>query len=566
MKSKEKNSTSWIITQAILHIFACVILLYSYFNNSSISYYLGYLLPLGIIRYFMPFGIGLIILGILLTLILGTSGKKSKACSLIVILINSLFGLLGIYGIIGGCINYSNSLQNKKTKNTLEPKLEDKQEKSSNKKMNLSELNYKHDSEVLHILMDPNNNEDVELGTEGQPKTKFEQEYVCAYEGKLYCILKPLDKIENVKDDEAIVFVVDENEDAGKHQLKIVEDDVIADKIFDFYYKDLDSHEKAIQNSEAKQIEINSVDPVKEKKSYLITTIVMGVIYAIITIIGILGVTNVLSNILNSMAYKGEALLAGDSLSFSIGMIFFSFIPTIGYFFAFNKMYDINKKYRIIIFLSSLVLSIVMIVVFFITYFKNGHYEIINACDGSAYEQILTICVSHVGLLITYLLTFLKINYEKLNKALSKFRKKASDEPSNTKFLTVILAYLKQFLKWIARIFILLIRGILKLRDRNKPLYYSILTVVFTILCFFTAFIALVILVGIILSLFSLLFFGVLNLAETPTSTYAYEVIEDGYSRTLRYYDYHNGHDRYKDDVGNYWYTDDNGSTFYRES
>lgn len=49
--------------------------------------------------------------------------------------------------------------------------------------------------------------------------------------------------------------------------------------------------------------------------------------------------------------------------------------------------------------------------------------------------------------------------------------------------------------------------------------------------------------------------------AEKPT----YEVWEDGYKRTLTYDSYYLGSDRYKDDIGYYWRSDDNGSTFYRE-
>lgn len=44
-------------------------------------------------------------------------------------------------------------------------------------------------------------------------------------------------------------------------------------------------------------------------------------------------------------------------------------------------------------------------------------------------------------------------------------------------------------------------------------------------------------------------------------------VCENGSERTLEYYDYDafNGRDRYRDDTGRFWYTDDGGSSFYRE-
>lgn len=52
----------------------------------------------------------------------------------------------------------------------------------------------------------------------------------------------------------------------------------------------------------------------------------------------------------------------------------------------------------------------------------------------------------------------------------------------------------------------------------------------------------------------------------TPTPHPTYEISVDGFSRTLTYDSYDNGHDRYKDDVGGYWITDDNGKTFRRDN
>lgn len=437
---------------------------------------------------------------------------------------------------------------------------EDKQTKSD-----FESLIYQHDSELLQILKDPNHCDDIQLHGENGEVNQFSQVYVCPLEGRLYCILKPINKTENIADDEAIVFRLEEDEALGTHQLKVELDEELAQKVFDLYYDTLNRSANDVQSYVADKIETNTIDPVKEKKSYLISTILMSILYAIVIAIGVLGVTKVLGNVLNSMAYKSESIEAGNALSFAIGMMFFSFVPTLGYFFAFNRLYELKKKIRIIIFLSSLFVSIGMIVVFFITYHSSGSYSIINECDKSAWEQMFTILVSHVGFLIIYLLTFLKIDYNKLNKALFKVRKKDSDEPANSNFLTVIVAYTIQFFKWIARLFILFIKWTLKLRDKSKPLYFMVFSIIFTILCYFASFISFAVIIGLIIALISLWFFGSIKLMYIPTTHYVYQIYEGGYTRTLTYDKYYNGHDRYKDDTGHYWYSDDNGSTFYRE-
>ena len=70
----------------------------------------------------------------------------------------------------------------------------------------------------------------------------FEQIAVIPHNDKLYCVLKPIDKIENVQDDEAIVFFVHEEE--GKTPVLMVEtDEKVAMDVFDEYYNLLDEEE-----------------------------------------------------------------------------------------------------------------------------------------------------------------------------------------------------------------------------------------------------------------------------------------------------------------------------------
>ncbi len=61
-----------------------------------------------------------------------------------------------------------------------------------------------------------------------------------AHEGNFYAILQPVELIEGMADDEALVFQVERLED-GNDKFSIVLDDEIIDAVFETYNKLLDS-------------------------------------------------------------------------------------------------------------------------------------------------------------------------------------------------------------------------------------------------------------------------------------------------------------------------------------
>ena len=67
--------------------------------------------------------------------------------------------------------------------------------------------------DIYDVLLDEENKEPIVLVDGNGRKTAFEQIAVIPHNEKLYCILKPVDKTENVADDEAIVFFVNEKGD-----------------------------------------------------------------------------------------------------------------------------------------------------------------------------------------------------------------------------------------------------------------------------------------------------------------------------------------------------------------
>ena len=101
--------------------------------------------------------------------------------------------------------------------------------------------------DLLDVLLDQDNKEPIVLMDENGNQMTFEQVAVIPYEvrkeKRLYCVLKPLDKIEGIAEDEAIVFLVDTDED-GNSVIRIEEDEEVAIAVFDKYYDLLEEAQK----------------------------------------------------------------------------------------------------------------------------------------------------------------------------------------------------------------------------------------------------------------------------------------------------------------------------------
>ena len=97
--------------------------------------------------------------------------------------------------------------------------------------------------DILDILLDEDNEDPITLYDENSKAIKFDQVAIIPLEEKLYAILKPIDDIPGVADDEAIVFAINEN-DAGETTLIVETDEPLAMRVFDEYYKLLDAQNK----------------------------------------------------------------------------------------------------------------------------------------------------------------------------------------------------------------------------------------------------------------------------------------------------------------------------------
>lgn len=108
-----------------------------------------------------------------------------------------------------------------------------KENQASNKHANAT-------PDLLDILLDKENCEPIPLQDENGKIINFEQVAIIPYNIErqdriLYVVLKPLDKIEGIEEDEAVVFKVDTDK-YGNTVLKLEEEEGRAIEVFEKYY------------------------------------------------------------------------------------------------------------------------------------------------------------------------------------------------------------------------------------------------------------------------------------------------------------------------------------------
>ena len=106
------------------------------------------------------------------------------------------------------------------------------------------------DFDILDVLLDQNDTDPIVLEDDKGKRIRFEQVAIVPYDNKIYAVLKPIDKIEGVKDDEAIVFLCDET--TKPTTLRPEADQEIAIKIFDEYYNLVEEANKETNKNKKK--------------------------------------------------------------------------------------------------------------------------------------------------------------------------------------------------------------------------------------------------------------------------------------------------------------------------
>ncbi len=89
---------------------------------------------------------------------------------------------------------------------------------------------------MIEKILDENCDDNIVLYDEDDNAVEFEQVAVIPMDDSVYVLLVPVDPIEGVGEDEAIVFVIEEDED-NEPLLSIVMEDDVVDAVFAEYEK-----------------------------------------------------------------------------------------------------------------------------------------------------------------------------------------------------------------------------------------------------------------------------------------------------------------------------------------
>lgn len=91
------------------------------------------------------------------------------------------------------------------------------------------------ENNTIDRLFDENDTDPIVMYNEAGEALAFEQIALIPWNGSIYAILKPVEPVDGMADDEALVFVIVEED--GEEVLAIVEDETAIDAVFDEYYK-----------------------------------------------------------------------------------------------------------------------------------------------------------------------------------------------------------------------------------------------------------------------------------------------------------------------------------------
>ena len=89
--------------------------------------------------------------------------------------------------------------------------------------------------DIRDILYDPDNTDPIVMQDENGKDISFEQVAVLPIEKTVYVLLKPLDQIEGIADDEMLVFRIAEEGDNAT--LEIVTDRKLTDRVYEEFVK-----------------------------------------------------------------------------------------------------------------------------------------------------------------------------------------------------------------------------------------------------------------------------------------------------------------------------------------
>ncbi len=284
------------------------------------------------------------------------------------------------------------------------------------------------------------------------------------------------------------------------------------------------------------------------KKTNKVTFWIVTIIYAVTLVLSIISLFDV--KILWDNAEMNK-VTAGWLIAFSAsyGLYLFLISP-----------FDFKTRVKVIGSIASIVLMVLIDILPIILLIKNK--EILSSINegemfgwfSSHTLLLISMIVSEIGIIALNLLSLIRLNPEKI-----KNRDQVDTSyKENEKLWVGILKFLISLIIAVFNSSLALMR----LKEKHINIYSVFIVLLCSYLCCVLSEILLILLVIFVVGLFIM----ILSSLYVPSTHYAYEVYDGANKRILTYdhYDAVRG-DRYKDDLGYYWYTKDNGNTFFKE-
>lgn len=296
------------------------------------------------------------------------------------------------------------------------------------------------------------------------------------------------------------------------------------------------------------------------QKARKVIMIIIFALYAVTLVLGILTATTGMLDGALSSTVDGATKEVGRAYGIIMGLVWVTALPSVGYYIAFVAPIKLSKRAKLFTAAGAAVLSVILDIVFFVT--TKNYRPLLDSNDK--WFIPFTVVAGSVCSFICYLLTALRTDSLRL-KEIGGTRLKDANGLFEVIRATVIGIF--NFLLKVAAL-------ILRFKDAFTTVYALIAALLFTLLLPFTTFIVSFIIIMLALCTLVLLFSGFVRFSyESPAFGYdsagrrMYSVYENGSERILTYnsYDTYLSRDVYVDDVGNYWYTTDNGETFFKD-
>ena len=296
------------------------------------------------------------------------------------------------------------------------------------------------------------------------------------------------------------------------------------------------------------------------QKARKVIMIIIFALYGVTLVLGILTATTGMLDGALSSTVDGATEEVGRAYGIIMGLVWVTALPSVGYYIAFVSPIKLSKRAKFFTAAGAAVLSVILDIVFFVI--TKNYRPLLDSNDK--WFIPFTVVAGSVCSFICYLLTALRTDSLRLKEIGGTSLKDANG------LFEVVRATVIGIFNFLLKVAAL----ILRFKDAFTTVYALIAALLFTLLLPFTTFIVSFIIIMLALCTLVLLFSGFIRFSyESPAFGYdstgrrMYSVYENGSERILTYnsYDTYLSRDVYVDDVGNYWYTTDNGETFFKD-